>query len=99
MIKKYSNKEKDIILNHIEEDKYKNFYLYMDLKECGCEDEGLGLWASQEGDDIFFIVYMYFDTLHLYGDVEHLDEEVIALIRSLDPGLLYGSVPVIEKLS
>ena len=59
MIKQYSNSERDIILNHIGEDRAMCFYLYMDLEECGCEDEGLGLWVSQEEDDIRFILNLF----------------------------------------
>lgn len=99
MIKQYSNKEKDIVLNHIEAVRAQFFYLYMDLKECGCEDEGLGLWVSEKDDRIAFIIYRYYDTLHLFGEEADLDEEVIEKIKSLEPGLLYGSVPVITKLS
>lgn len=98
MIKQYTNKEKDIVLNHIEAEREKNFYLYMDLKECGCDDEGLGLWVSEKDEAIAFVIYKYYDTLHLYGKLEDLDEEVIAQIKSLEPRLLYGSVDVIKKL-
>ncbi len=98
MIRKYSNSERDIVLKHIGEDRAMCFYLYMDLEECGCEDEGLGLWVSQEEDDIRFIIYQYYDTLHLFGDVKYLDDEVIAQIKSCDPRLLYGPIDVIKKL-
>ena len=98
MIKQYTNQERDIVLKHIGDDRAMCFYLYMDLEECGCEDDGLGLWVSQDGDDIKFVIYKYYETVHLYGDVNDIDDEVIAKIKECEPRLLYGSVEVIEKL-
>jgi len=86
------------VVDYIGEDKVICFYLYMDLLECGTQADGVGLWVSEEGGELKSVMYRYYDALHLYSRELSPKEDVIALIRELDPKVITGTQENIDQL-
>lgn len=93
--------ESDIgkVLDYIGDDKLLCFYLYMDVLECGIEDEGLGLWVSECNDDIHAVMYQYYDCLHIFSRKKDVPvNNVIKLIKQIHPKVIVSSENVIDTL-
>lgn len=87
------------VTEYIGEDKVRCFYLYMDLLECGTQADGVGLWVCEDGDGtLTCAAYRYYDCLHLYSRGALPAEELLPLIRELDPKVITGSQASIDTL-
>lgn len=98
MIKRLFDNEKGKVIEYIYEQRLKNFYLYMDLLSCGCEEDGLGLWVKEKNKDILFVIYQYNDCIHLYGHMSEMDKEVVAKVFELKPGVISGPTEIINAI-
>ena len=78
-------------LDYIGDDRLLCFYLYMDVLECGIEDEGLGLWISETDEEIQAVMYQYYDCLHLFGRGECPVKDVLAVMDEIDPKVIVSS--------
>jgi len=85
-------------LDYIGDDRLLCFYLYMDVLECGIEDEGLGLWLSETGDGIAAVMYQYYDCLHLFSRETAPVSDVMAVIDEIDPKVIVSSEANIDEL-
>lgn len=85
-------------LDYIGDDRLLCFYLYMDVLECGIEDEGLGLWLSETGDGIAAVMYQYYDCLHLFSRETAPVSDVMAVIDEIDPKVIVSSEANIDAL-
>ena len=87
------------VTEYIGEDKVMCFYLYMDLLECGTQEDGLGLWICENNDGAMTAVaYRYYDALHLYSRDTLPRDEILPLIRELDPKVITGKQADIDLL-
>ncbi len=86
------------VTDYIGEDKVICFYLYMDLLECGTQGEGVGLWVCEEEGELKAVMYRYYDALHIYSKGLCPKEEVLAVIRELDPKVITGTQENIDLL-
>lgn len=86
------------VINYIGEDRTLCFYMYMDIIECGTEDEGLGLWISENNDNIDMVCYIYFDCLHVFSRQGCVVSEVIKLINDIDPKVIVGNENDISEI-
>ncbi len=86
------------VIDYIGEDKYKCFYLYMDMKEYGAQGPDVGLWMCGEGARIDGVMYRYFDTLHLYSREIFPQREALAMIEQLRPKCVTGEQSSIDPL-
>ena len=86
------------VVDYIGEDKVICFYLYMDLLECGTQAEGVGLWVCEEEGELQAVMYRYYDALHLYSKGLCPREEVLDLIREIDPKVITGTQENIDLL-
>ena len=100
MLKKCGDEYIGRVAEYIGEDRLKCFYLYMDLTECGTQDEGLGLWVSEDGTgELQAVMYRYYDALHLYSRGLCPLDEVLSLIGQLDPKVITGSQENIDRIA
>ena len=87
------------VVDYIGADRVKCFYLYIDIRECGTEKEGVGLWLDlNEDESINAVLYRYYDTLHLYARGAFPAEMALPLIEELDPKVITGDVDAIRSL-
>lgn len=86
------------VTDYIGEDKVICFYLYMDLLECGTQGEGVGLWVCEEEGELKAVMYRYYDALHIYSKDLCPREEVLTVIRELDPKVITGTQENIDLL-
>ena len=87
------------VTEYIGEDKVICFYLYMDLLECGTQGEGVGLWVCQEeSGQLRAVMYRYYDALHIYSRGPCPKEEILGLIRELNPKVITGTKENIDLL-
>lgn len=97
MINRLHDSSKEKVLSLIEKEKLENFYLYMDLQECGCDQDGLGLWEKIK-DNKSLILYRYYDCFHLFGNSKCIDSEVYGFISDFYPKVISGSNDIIDSL-
>lgn len=86
------------VTEYIGEDKVICFYLYMDLLECGTQADGVGLWVCEEEGELACVMYRYYDALHIYSKALCPREEVLQVIRELDPKVITGTQENIDML-
>lgn len=87
------------VVDYIGEDRVKCFYLYIDIKECGTQKEGVGLWLDlNEDGSINAVLYRYYDTLHLYSRGAFPVEAALSLAAELDPKVITGEMEAIRAL-
>ena len=87
------------VTDYIGEDRVICFYLYMDLLECGTQAEGVGLWVCEEDNgELACVMYRYYDALHIYSKALCPKEEVLQVIRELDPKVITGTQENIDHL-
>lgn len=98
ILKKCSVEEIQKTLDYIGDDRLLCFYLYMDVLECGIEDEGLGLWTSEKDGEIQAVMYQYYDCLHLFGREECPVKDVLAVIGEINPKVIVSSEANIAAL-
>ena len=99
MLKKCDDSFIPRVTEYIGEDKVMCFYLYMDLLECGAECDGLGLWICEDADGgLEAVAYRYYDALHIYSRGLCPADELLPLIRELDPKVITGKQENIDLL-
>lgn len=86
------------VVAYIGDGKYQCFYLYADMLECGTQEDGLGLWISEEDGAIKGVAYRYYATLHLFSHDVFPKSEALELIRQIRPQCVTGSQSTIEPL-
>ena len=98
MLVKRTNQDIQPVLDYIGEDYVQCFYLYMDVIECGAEEEGLGLWTSEENGQISCVYYRYYDCLHLYGREGCVLEDAQKLLEEIQPNVIICPKYILEQL-
>ena len=98
MLKKCDDAYIPRVVDYIGADKVICFYLYMDLLACGTQAEGVGLWVCEEEKDLKAVMYRYYDCLHVYSRGLCPRDEVLSLIRELDPKVVTGTQENIDLL-
>lgn len=99
MLKKCDDSYISRVTDYIGEDKIICFYLYMDLLQCGTQDDGVGLWVCEDdAGALEAVMYRYYDALHIYSRGPCPREEVLSLITQLDPKVITGSEDNIRLL-
>lgn len=83
---------------YIGEDRWKSFYLYADLLEYKTQGSDFGLWIFQEDQKIQAVAYRYYDTVHLYSQIDEVNGEIAALINELVPKCITGSEQMINRI-
>lgn len=91
ILKKCESDDIQRALDYIGDDKLKCFYLYMDVIECGIEDEGLGLWISECENEIRAVMYQYYDCLHLFSRDKCPVRDVLTVIDEINPKVIVSS--------
>ncbi len=86
------------VLDYIGDDFVQCFYMYMDILECGIEDDGLGLWTAEKDGAIACVYYQYYDCLHIFGREGCETGDALALIDEIRPKVISSSEKVIEQL-
>jgi len=86
------------VISYLGDDRLLAFYLYMDLLECGIEEEGLGLWISEKGDDIKAIMYQYYDCIHIFSRDNFPVEDALSVINEVSPKVIVSNEKNIEML-
>lgn len=97
-LKKCTTADIQRTLEFIGDDRLLCFYLYMDVLECGIEDEGLGLWLSETENDIAAVMYQYYDCLHLFSREKCPVTDVMKVIAEIDPKVIVSSEENIDAL-
>ncbi len=87
------------VRDYIGEDKTLCFYFYMDMLACGTEAEGLGMWTCEQDGTITAAAYRYYDALHLYSRTGIDPQELLPLLRELDPKVITGKQADIDRLA
>ena len=99
MFRKCTPADTQRVLEYIGDEYVKCFYMYMDIIECGIEDEGLGLWISEEDGEIACVYYQYYDCLHIFSRKGYCDEDaVLQLVGEIDPKVISSSEDIIDQL-
>jgi len=99
MLKRCDDSWVQPVVEYIGADRVKCFYLYIDIVECGTQKEGVGLWLDlDEAGAIGAVAYRYYDTLHLYSRGAYPVDELMPLVRQLDPKVITGDVEAIGAL-
>ena len=98
MLEKKNSEDIPRVLDYIGEDYVQCFYLYMDIIECGVEDDGLGLWVVEEAGKLSCVFYQYYDCLHIFSRDFHNPNEATQLINAINPKVISSSKDIIEQL-
>ena len=99
MLKKCDDSYIPRVVEYIGDDKVMCFYLYMDLIECGTQDDGLGLWVCENDmGGLEAVMYRYYDALHLYSRGTCPTDAVLELIAAIDPKVVTGTPRIIDAL-
>lgn len=98
ILKKCDDRYIPPVTEYIGEDKVICFYLYMDLLECGTQADGVGLWVCEEEGELKAVMYRYYDALHIYSKGLCPKDEVLSLIKELDPKVITGTQENIDML-
>ena len=99
MLKKCDDSYITRVTEYIGEDRVICFYLYMDLVECGTQSEGVGLWVTEDDNGaLTSVMYQYYDCLHIYSRGLAPLEDVMTVIRELDPKVITGKQVIIDAL-
>ncbi len=91
VLKKCKSEDIQRVIEYIGDDRLLCFYLYMDILECGVEDEGLGLWVSELNGKIKAAMYQYYDCLHLFSRENCPVKDVMTVIETIDPKVIISS--------
>lgn len=85
-------------LDFIRDDRLLNFYMYMDIEECGVDDEELDMWFFEEEGKLTAIGYLYYDCLHIYSKGTYCSDELMDLIREINPKVMISSMENIDEI-
>jgi len=91
ILKRCQVEDVDKALAYIGDDRLLCFYLYMDVLECGIEDEGLGLWVSEENGKIQAVMYQYYDCLHIFSRANCPVRDVLTVMSEINPKVIVSS--------
>ena len=86
------------ITEYIGDDKYKCFYLYMDMIKYGTKYPDMELWISKRDDEINGVAYRYMETIHLYSKERFPLSNAIKLIKQYHPKCITGPKESIDHL-
>ena len=98
VLRKGTTLDIDRVISYLGDDKLLCFYLYMDLLECGIEEEGLGLWLSEEDKEIKAVMYQYYDCIHIFSRDEFPVEDALAVINEISPKVIVSNEDNIDAL-
>lgn len=85
-------------LDFIYEDRLLNFYMYMDIEECGITDEGLDMWFFEDDNELKAVAYQYYDCIHIYSKELFCTDELIALLEERKPKVIASSIENIDEI-
>ena len=97
MLKKLDKTQVQRVLDYIGDDYVQCFYMYMDIIECGVEDDGLGLWVEEENEEIRCVYYRYYDCIHIFSR-EGCCSHAMELIEEIQPKVISSSEVIIDEL-
>lgn len=98
ILRKCSAADIDKAVGYIGDDRLLCFYLYMDVLECGIEDEGLGLWLSEKNGQVQAIMYQYYDCLHIFSRENCPVQDVLVVMDEIEPKVIVSSEANIKLL-
>lgn len=98
ILKKCAKEDINRVLEYIYDDRLQCFYMYMDIVECGIEDEGLDLWTCEEADAIKAVIYRYYDCIHIYSRGVCPAGEFLTIIHDIDPKVIVSDENIINTL-
>lgn len=78
-------------LKYIGDDRLLCFYLYMDMIECGIDNQGLGLWLSEMNSEIEGVFYRYYDCLHCFSRKTIDINDALNVINEINPKVIVSS--------
>lgn len=99
MIRKCNNADIKSAIDFIGDDKLLCFYLYMDVLECGIEEDDLNLWVSEENDRIKAVLYQYYDCLHIFSREALVLSDILYVINEINPKVIVSNEANIEAIS
>lgn len=98
MIRKCDKSDIQSAVDYIGEDKLLCFYLYMDVLECGIDEDDLNLWLSTEDGDIKAVLYQYYDCLHIFSRQPLIIEDIMSVINEIDPKVIVSNEANIDTI-
>lgn len=98
MLKKCTNADKEQLVQYIGNEYGTCLYLYMDLLQYGPDSEYTSTWLQEENGDILCVILCYHTAMHIYSRSDIKVDEVIDLVKTLNPSQICAAKSIILSL-